>query len=253
VAAERARDFPQNLPLAANGGPVYLLGTGERCRDSDGQPTRHSRERGNSELHGSNHWPWTPLCGGNGRSTSSRAFRVAGPKAFAEAGIAHDDVDHPMIQRPRLLPRGKLGASTDLRPKTSALCRAARPTVSLPSATPPLASPGRPHGRPPGIPLNTIGAFATSFRHVRVAGERAPDVRHRLRQRSSCERAALAVTHLPHASRQVHEALGRQASSYDRGNQCSGFLANPPFPDHIRPQFEVLLVNSFLLFCQRPE
>src|SRR6266699_2802106 len=29
VAAERARDFPQSLPLAANRGPVYFLGTGE--------------------------------------------------------------------------------------------------------------------------------------------------------------------------------------------------------------------------------
>ena len=29
VSAERARDFPQSLPLAANRGPVYLLGTGE--------------------------------------------------------------------------------------------------------------------------------------------------------------------------------------------------------------------------------
>jgi acetyl-CoA acetyltransferase len=29
VAAEHARDFPQNLPLAVNRGPVYLLGTGK--------------------------------------------------------------------------------------------------------------------------------------------------------------------------------------------------------------------------------
>src|ERR1700751_5810443 len=29
--------------------------------------------------------------------TSSRAFRVAGPTAFAEAGITHNDVDHLMI------------------------------------------------------------------------------------------------------------------------------------------------------------
>jgi len=29
--------------------------------------------------------------------TSSRAFRVAGAKAFAEAGITHDDVEHLMI------------------------------------------------------------------------------------------------------------------------------------------------------------
>ena len=29
--------------------------------------------------------------------TSSRAFRVAGPTAFAEAGITHNEVDHLMI------------------------------------------------------------------------------------------------------------------------------------------------------------
>ena len=29
--------------------------------------------------------------------TSSRAFRVAGPTAFAEAGITHNDVDHLVI------------------------------------------------------------------------------------------------------------------------------------------------------------
>jgi len=29
VTAQRARDFPQSLPLAANRGPVYLLGTVE--------------------------------------------------------------------------------------------------------------------------------------------------------------------------------------------------------------------------------
>jgi hypothetical protein len=29
VAAERAGDFTQSLPLAVNRGPVYLLGTGE--------------------------------------------------------------------------------------------------------------------------------------------------------------------------------------------------------------------------------
>jgi acetyl-CoA acetyltransferase len=34
VAAERARDFPQSLPLAANRGPVYLLGTGESVETS---------------------------------------------------------------------------------------------------------------------------------------------------------------------------------------------------------------------------
>jgi hypothetical protein len=37
------------------------------------------------------------LRGGDERSTSSRAFRVAGPMGFAEAGITHNDVDHLMI------------------------------------------------------------------------------------------------------------------------------------------------------------
>jgi hypothetical protein len=64
VAAERAPDFPQSLPLAANRGPVYLLGTGESVE--------------------------TPMVSQMEDFTSSRAFRVAGPKAFAEAGITHD-------------------------------------------------------------------------------------------------------------------------------------------------------------------
>jgi acetyl-CoA acetyltransferase len=36
VAAERARNLPQSLPLAANRGPVYLLGTGERVESASG-------------------------------------------------------------------------------------------------------------------------------------------------------------------------------------------------------------------------
>src|SRR5438874_7504104 len=63
VAAERARDFAQK--------PVYLLGTGESVE--------------------------TPMVSQMADFTSSRAFRVAGPKAFAEAGITHNDVDHLMI------------------------------------------------------------------------------------------------------------------------------------------------------------
>src|SRR4051795_11829344 len=63
VSAERARDFPQK--------PVYLLGTGESVE--------------------------TPMVSQMEDFTSSRAFRVAGPKAFTEAGITHKDVDHLMI------------------------------------------------------------------------------------------------------------------------------------------------------------
>ena len=63
VAAERACDLSRK--------PVYLLGTGESVE--------------------------TPMVSQMEDFTSSRAFRVAGPTAFAEAGITHNDVDHLMI------------------------------------------------------------------------------------------------------------------------------------------------------------
>ncbi|MGH2901964.1 MAG: thiolase C-terminal domain-containing protein, partial [Solirubrobacteraceae bacterium] len=63
VSAERARDFPTK--------PIYVLGGGESVE--------------------------TPLVSQMEDFTSSRAFRVSGRLAFAEAGIAHDDVDHLMI------------------------------------------------------------------------------------------------------------------------------------------------------------
>jgi len=63
VGAKRAKDFPQK--------PVYLIGTGESVE--------------------------TPMVSQMEDFTSSRAFRVAGAKAFAEAGITHNDVDHLMI------------------------------------------------------------------------------------------------------------------------------------------------------------
>lgn len=63
VSADRARDFP--------GKPVYILGTGESVE--------------------------TPMVSQMEDFTSSRAFRVSGKKAFDEAGITTDDVDHLMI------------------------------------------------------------------------------------------------------------------------------------------------------------
>jgi acetyl-CoA acetyltransferase len=63
TAADRAEDFPQR--------PVYVLGTGESVE--------------------------TPMVSQMDDFTSSRAFRVSGERAFAEAGITHDEVDHLMI------------------------------------------------------------------------------------------------------------------------------------------------------------
>ena len=63
TSAERAKDFPQK--------PVYILGTGESVE--------------------------TPMVSQMEDFTSSRAFRVAGPTAFQQAGINRNDVDHLMI------------------------------------------------------------------------------------------------------------------------------------------------------------
>src|SRR5438874_2006563 len=63
TSADRAKDFPNK--------PVYILGTGESVE--------------------------TPMVSQMETFNSSRAFKVAGPTAFREAGIAHKDVDHLMI------------------------------------------------------------------------------------------------------------------------------------------------------------
>jgi acetyl-CoA acetyltransferase len=63
TAADRAKDFPRK--------PVHILGTGESVE--------------------------TPMVSQMEDFTTSRAFRVAGPTAFREAGISHADVDHLMI------------------------------------------------------------------------------------------------------------------------------------------------------------
>ena len=63
TSAERAKDFPNK--------PVYIIGTGESTE--------------------------TPMVSQMEDMTTSRAFRVSGAKAFAEAGIRHADVDHLMI------------------------------------------------------------------------------------------------------------------------------------------------------------
>ncbi|KWV48516.1 thiolase [Bradyrhizobium macuxiense] len=62
TSADRAKDL---------GRPVYILGTGESAEST--------------------------MISQMSDFTSSRAFRVSGRKAFEEAGITHDDVDHLMI------------------------------------------------------------------------------------------------------------------------------------------------------------
>ena len=63
TSADRAADFPRP--------PVYVWGTGESVE--------------------------TPMVSQMEDLTSSRAFRVAGARAMADAGITHADVDHMMV------------------------------------------------------------------------------------------------------------------------------------------------------------
>ncbi len=63
TSADRVGDFSTK--------PVYIVGTGESVE--------------------------TPMISQMEDFTTSRAFRVSGKKAFEEAGIKHDDVDHLMI------------------------------------------------------------------------------------------------------------------------------------------------------------
>jgi hypothetical protein len=63
---DRAGDFPQSLPLAANRGPVYLIRTGESVET----PMGGQKEDFTCQMED---------------FTSSRAFRITGAKAFAEA------------------------------------------------------------------------------------------------------------------------------------------------------------------------
>jgi len=110
------------------------------CRDPDGQPCPSFPRKQESRAARDSTAPWTPAFAGATKEHSSRAFRVAGPKAFAEAGITHSDVDHLMIyDAPCSLPgqASRICRSTASRIWTSS--RAAKPAPSSPTATPPPA------------------------------------------------------------------------------------------------------------------
>ena len=74
--------------LVTDGGGALILVAAERAKDS-----RKSRSTSSAPARVVE----TPMVSQMEDFTSSRAFRVAGPKAFAEAGITHNDVDHLMI------------------------------------------------------------------------------------------------------------------------------------------------------------
>jgi acetyl-CoA acetyltransferase len=75
--------------LVTDGGGALILTSADRAKDfphQAGLHPRHRRKRGNADGQP------------DGDFNSSRAFKVAGPTAFDEAGIsAQADVDHLMI------------------------------------------------------------------------------------------------------------------------------------------------------------
>ena len=114
--------------------------------------------------------------------TSSRAFRVSGKKAFDEAGIAHADVDHLMIYDAFAhLPLYGLEDLGFCKPGEAAAFIADRNTA-----------PGRQaaaeHQRRRPL-LHALG----HVRHVRAAGERAADARHRAGAGARTPRSASAT------------------------------------------------------------
>ena len=149
--------------------------------------------------------------------TSSRAFRVAGPKAFAEVGITHSDVDHLMIyDAPCSLPGASFGhlpicGFEDLGfvPRAEAGAFIAERDTA-------------PGGK---LPLNTNGGglsymHSGMLRHVRIAGERAPDARHR--PRPNPRRQDLG---LPRRRRHVRRL--RHHHHVERASVSRGMLSPP--------------------------
>lgn len=76
--------------LVTDGGGALILASAERAGAGDlRQPPVYINGTGESSE--------TPMVSQMEDFTTSKAFRVAGAKAFAEAGISHSDVDHLMI------------------------------------------------------------------------------------------------------------------------------------------------------------
>ncbi len=142
TSTDRAKDFPKK--------PVYILGTGESVE--------------------------TPMVSQMQTFDSSRAFKVAGPLAFKEAGITHKDVDHLMIYDAFAhLPLYGLGDLGFMPHEETGKFIAARQYPSRRQAA------AQHQWR-----RLELHAFR-HVRHVRAAGERAPDARHRAGAGAGCE------------------------------------------------------------------
>jgi hypothetical protein len=162
---------------------------------------------------------------------SSRAFRVAGAKAFAEAGITHNDVDHLMIYD---APCSPPGASFALLPiyglEDLDFVGRGEAAPLLPSATPPSAVNADKH--------QWRRSLLQAFRHVRLVGERAPDARHcsrpnPRRQNLSlprCGRHVRRLRHDHHVERESHEPWASERGPANPGFSLADGKIRLSFP-----------------------
>jgi acetyl-CoA acetyltransferase len=91
VLASRMIAYPFHLLeccLVTDGGGALILTTADRAADLPRPPIY---------VWGTGESVETPLISQMADLTSSRAFSVAGPRAMADAGISHADVDHMMV------------------------------------------------------------------------------------------------------------------------------------------------------------
>jgi acetyl-CoA acetyltransferase len=91
VLSSRMIAYPFHLLeccLVTDGGGALILSTADRVSDFSSKPVY---------ILGAGESVETPMVSQMEDLTSSRAFRVAGPAAMAEAGISHADVDHMMV------------------------------------------------------------------------------------------------------------------------------------------------------------
>ena len=145
--------------LVTDGGGALILTSAERAKDFPTKPVY---------ILGTGESVETPMVSQMKDFTSSSAFRVSGAKAFAEAGITHSDVDHLMIydafahlpiyglEDLGFVGRGEGG-----------------PFIAERNTAPGGKLPAQHQRRRP-----LLHAFR-HVRHVRPAGKRAPDARHR--------------------------------------------------------------------------
>jgi acetyl-CoA acetyltransferase len=156
TSADRAKDFPTK--------PVYVLGAGESVE--------------------------TPMVSQMEDFTSSRAFRVSGKKAFDEAGIKHDDVDHLMIYD--AFAHLPLYGLEDL-----GFCKPGEAAAFIRERNTALPKDGKPMGK---LPLNTNGG-GLSYMHSGMYGMYAM-------QESIRQLRGTAAAQVPNAKISISHGVG---------------------------------------------